>query len=105
MREDREAMMVVRAELCRRLEHLHGLSGRRGAREFDLRLEGIRALAAGYGLRPAASVAEALQASGIRPGCGAAPYLERLRDAIGCERADDDAVQAMLASISLRLGA
>ena len=98
-------MMVVRAELCRRLDHLGTLAGRRAAREFDVRLEGIRALAAGYGLKPAASVAAALQASGARPGCGAAPYLERLQDAIGCEAADDHAVQAMLASISLRLGA
>lgn len=105
MRQDRDAMMVVRAELSRRLDHLRRLSGRAARCEFDSRVEGIRALAAGYGLGPVARVAEALQASGERPGSGAAPYLERLRDAIGCERADDHAVQAILASISVRLGA
>jgi hypothetical protein len=105
MREDRDAMMVVRAELCDRLERLSGLGGRSAARDFDSRLEGIRALAAGYGLLAVALVAEALQRSGARPGNSSAAYLERLRDAIGCDRADETAVQAMLASISVRLGA
>ena len=99
MRDDRDAMMVVRAELCDRLDQLRLLSGRGAAGAFEEKLDGIRLLAAAYGLRPVARLAEALQ-------CGGGPralYLERLRDAIGCERVDEEAVQAMLASVSVRL--
>ncbi|MDP8994529.1 MAG: hypothetical protein M3N07_06065 [Pseudomonadota bacterium] len=101
MRDDREAMMVVRAELCDRLDQLRRLSGQAPAADFEARLDGIRTLAGAYGLRPVACLAEALQ----RGGGPRALYLERIADAIGCERADEEAVQAMLASVSVRLGA
>ena len=101
MRDNRDGMMVVRAELCDRLEQLRLLSGRAAAHDFEQRLEGIRVLAGAYGLGAVARVAEAMQASGGPRSL----YLERLRDAIGCERADEEAVQAMLASVSVRLGA
>lgn len=100
MRDNRDAMMVVRAELCDRLEQLRRLSGRASAHAFEQRLEGIRTLAGAYGLGAVARVAEAMQRGGAAP---RALYLERMRDAIGCERADEEAVQAMLASVSVRL--
>ena len=100
MRDNRDAMMVVRAELCDRLDRLRRLSPRASAGDFEQRLEGIRILAGAYGLNPVARLAEALQ----RGGGPRALYLERLQDAIGCERADEEAVQAMLASVSVRLG-
>ena len=99
MRDTRDAMMVVRAELADRLEQLRRLSARASAHDFEQRLEGIRVLAGAYGLNPVARLAEALQ----RGGSPRALYLERLNDAIGCERADEAAVQAMLASVSVRL--
>ncbi len=34
--------------------------------------------------------------------CQSALYLERLRDAIGCERSDEGASEAMIASVSVR---
>lgn len=101
MRDNRDAMMVVRAELCDRLEQLRRLSARAPAGDFERRLEGIRSLAGAYGLSPVARLAEALQ----RGGAPRSLYFERLQDAIGCERADEEAVQAMLASVSIRLGA
>jgi hypothetical protein len=104
MHENRDAMMVVRAELVERLERLRGLSGRAAARDFEVRLEGIRAFAAGYGLKPVARIAEAMQQAAVRPDHCSSLYFELLGDAIGCERADENAVQAMLASISIRLG-
>ena len=101
MGDNRDAMMVVRAELCDRVERLRRLSACAAARDFDESVEGIRLLAGGYGLRAVARLAEALQ----RGGTPRALYLERLRDAIGCERADEAAIEAMLASVSVRLGA
>ena len=101
MSDNRDAMMVVRAELCDRLERLRALAGRASANEFEVRIEGIRSLAGAYGLNPVARLAEALQ----RGGAPRALYYERMRDAIGCERDDDAAAEAMLASVSVRLGA
>ena len=99
MQANRDAMMVVRSELYDRLDQLKRVSGRASNADFDRRLEGIISLAGAYGLRPVARLAEAL-----REGGGPAPlYLERMRDAIRCERADEEAAQAMLASVSVRL--
>jgi hypothetical protein len=99
MHSNRDAMMVVRSELYDRLDQLKSVSGRHSHADFDRRLEGIISLAGAYGLRPVARLAEAL-----REGGGPAPlYLERMRDAIRCERADEEAAQAMLASVSVRL--
>ena len=101
MQKNRDAMMVVRAELCDRLDQLRHVSGRASAADFDRRLEGIISLAGAYGLRPVCRIGEAM-----RGGNGPAPlYFERMRDAIRCERLDDEAAQAMLASVSIRLGA
>ena len=108
MRNDRDAMMVVRAELSDRLDQLRRHADRSAAAEFGRSLEAMRLLARAYGLAPVARLAEALQraAAEDRPGCcPIALYLERMRDAIGCERLDDEASQAMLASVTVRLGA
>ena len=64
-------------------------------------------LAAAYGLIPVVRLAEALERAvfeSMGAHCPRALYLGRLRDAIGCERLDEQASQAMLASISVRLG-
>jgi hypothetical protein len=52
-------------------------------------------------------LAEALQraAAGEEGACPSSLYLHRLQDAIGCERLDEEASQAMLASVTVRLGA
>lgn len=108
MRDNRDAMMVVRAELCDRLEALRRLSPRASAADFARSAGAIRELAFAYGLAPVARVAEALESAAAieRPGsCRLAVYVERLRDAIGCERVDEEASRALLASVSVRLGA
>ncbi|HEX8194367.1 MAG TPA: hypothetical protein VF552_15860 [Allosphingosinicella sp.] len=101
MQKNRDAMMVVRAELCDRLDQLSHCARRAAPGDFERRLEGIISLAGAYGLQPVCRVGEAMRQSGVRSPL----YLERMRDAIRCERADEDAAQAMLASVSVRLGA
>ena len=101
MQANRDAMMVVRAELCDRLDQLRHASGRASPADFDRRLEGIISLADTYGLRPVCRLGEALR----RGGGPKTLYFERMRDAIRCERLDEEAAQAMLASVSVRLGA
>jgi hypothetical protein len=99
-----EGMMLVRAELCERFATLQGSVARCRSRDVDAQAEGIRMLASAYGLTPVARLAEALsRASRDTGACPPSLYLARLKDAIGCERLDEEASQAMLASVSVRL--
>ena len=106
MRPDQDGMLLVRADLCDRLDALQKAAARLTVREFVSQVATIRTLALAYGLLPVAAVADALaRAIAAEPrGCPAGLYFERLRDAVGCERLDEAAEQAMLASVSIRLG-
>ncbi|HEX8307152.1 MAG TPA: hypothetical protein VF645_01880 [Allosphingosinicella sp.] len=105
MRAQADGMMLVRAELCERLAGLETAARRVNPRDFAEGLAGIRGLAAAYGLTPVVRVAEALERAVAedRGGCPRALYLGRLQDAIGCERMEESAAEAMLASVSVRL--
>ena len=106
MRADHDGMLVVRADLCDRLDTLQKAAQRLTVRELMQQIGAIRTLALAYGLLPVAAVADALsRAIAAEPrGCPAGLYFDRLRDAIGCERLDEAAGQAMLASVSIRFG-
>jgi hypothetical protein len=105
MRAEQDAMMLVRADLCERLAAIQALSKRISARAFAENVEGLRRVAAAYGLTPVVRLAEALEhAAAGDPGCPTALYLARLQDAIGCERMDEEVSQALIASVSVRLG-
>jgi hypothetical protein len=105
MRPEADGMMLVRAELCERLLSLQAAARRLSGREFNDAVEGIRRLAAAYGLTPVVRVADALERAVAedRRACPRALYLDRLRDAIGCERLEESAAEAILASVSVRL--
>jgi hypothetical protein len=107
MRADHDGMLVVRGELCDRLDSLQRSAARMNVREFAQRIAGIRTMAAAYGLMPVVCVCDALdRAVRAQPRhCPAALYFDRLRDAIGCERIDEAASEALLASVSIRLSA
>lgn len=107
MRWDDDGMMLVKADLCDRLDALQCAAARLNVRELARGIGSIRTTASAYGLAPVVSLADAFgRAIRAEPrGCPAALYLERLRDAIGCGRLDDDASNALLASVSVRLGA
>ena len=104
MRADHDGMMVVRAELCDRLDSLQRAAARMSVRDLSKSIGSIRAMAAAYGLAPVVCLADALErAVRVQPrGCPAGLYFDRLRDAIGCERLDDAASEALLASVSIR---
>ncbi len=108
MQAEHDATMLVRTELCERLESLQRLSRRRSGRDFAESIQSIRRLAAAYGLTPVVRLAEAMERAAAEEGprrCAAALYLDRLHDAIGCDSNDDAVSQAMIASVSVRLGA
>jgi len=107
MRTDHDGMLLVRADLCDRLDSLQRAAGSIAVRDLMQRIGAIRTMALAYGLVPVARLADAFErAIATEPrGCPAGLYFDRLRDAIGCERLDEAASQAMLASVSVRLGA
>ena len=107
MRLNEDAMLVVRAELCDRLDLLQRRAERLTVREMAQGIAAIRTMAAAYGLMPVVSLAEALErAIRAQPrGCPAGLYFDRLRDAVGCGRRDERASETLLASVSVRLGA
>ncbi len=105
MRQEHEAMKLVRAELCERLEALQRFGVRRAGERVES-IVTIRRLAAAYGLDTVVRIAEAMERS-LREQPGeraAALYMDRLHDAIGCTRSDAAAGEAMLASVSVRFG-
>ncbi len=99
-------MIVVRAELCERLEMLQRFSSRGRPEDLVQSVVSLRRLAAAYGLTPVVRLSEAMERAMLRPDAGGACqnalYLERLRDAIGCDTLDDSASEAMIASVSVR---
>jgi hypothetical protein len=111
MQPDHDSMMMVRADLCARLERLQRLAGRHRPAEFAPSVAALRQTAAAYGMIQVVRLAEAMQRSiaengwsrtGSRP---AALYLDRLGDAIGCGRDDEQAGEAMIASVNVRFTA
>ena len=103
---EHDGLLVVRAELCERLDSLQRFVRPLSSRDFAASVASIRTLAAAYGLAPVARLAEALEravAEAGEHGCPTALYLDRLRDAIGCQVSDESASQAMIASVSVRL--
>ena len=107
MRCEHDGMMLVRADLCERLDALQRAAAQMTVRDMIRKMAAIRTLASAYGLAPVVSLADAFErAVRAEPrGCPAGLYFERLRDAIGCGSADERAGEAMLASISVRLSA
>lgn len=107
MRAEVDGMLVVRAELCDRLDSLQRAAAGMNVRDLSQRIGAIRTMAAAYGLVPVVCLCDALdRAVRAQPrGCPAGLYFDRLRDAIGCQRLDDDASEALLASVSIRLSA
>ena len=106
MGDSADGMMVVRADLCDRLDRLQAAAERMTVRDLMQGIATIRTLAGAYGLVPVVMLANAFErAIQAQPrGCPAGLYFDRLRDAVGCTRVDDATGEALLASVSVRLG-
>lgn len=98
--------MVVRADLCDRLDRLQQAAERMNVRDLMAGIATIRTMAAAYGLVPVVMLASAFErAIQAQPrGCPAGLYFDRLRDAVGCTSLDEATSQALLASVHVRLG-
>ena len=104
MGSEHDGLLVVRADLCERLDRLQLAAERMTVRDLMQGIATIRTLASAYGLTPVIILAEAFErAIQAQPrGCPAGLYFDRLRDAVGCAPTDAAAGQALLASVSIR---
>src|SRR5207253_2633118 len=68
MGSEHDAMMVVRAELCERLVSLRTLAGSKRGGNVGESIEGIRRLAAAYGMNPVVRLVMAIAARHGRAG-------------------------------------
>ena len=100
-----EGMKLVRADLCGRLDRLEAGLAARGSIGVASDAGAIASLAAEYGMVPTQRLAEGLAVALGSGGRGAAvgPWIERLRDSIGCEAADESEGDNWLASVMVRL--
>jgi hypothetical protein len=95
----------ARADLARRIAALDVNTSHRRAADLAEDLDAIRRIAQAAGMLPAVSVAHVLDAALARGERGPLihSWIEVLRDAIGCDRADQPACDAYVAACSVRL--
>lgn len=92
----------IRADLALRIAALSATQG--PVRQFASDLDQVRRIALAAGLLPAVTVAHALESALARGERGPLinGWLDILRDAIGCERADAATCDAYAAACSVR---
>lgn len=97
----REDGMLLRAELCRRIEAVERMLSRHPLAELAM----LTSLARAHGLRPLERLAAGLSLAVARrePATVRAAWLERMRDAAGCEETGEDAADACVAAVMVRL--
>ena len=95
----------ARAELAARVDQLDRDFRLLSVGELGRRADAIRHLARRHGYEPASRLAGGLGDALARDGRAAMirPYIEGIREAIGCDPSDRAAGDALLASISVRL--
>jgi hypothetical protein len=100
-----DGMKLVRGDLAERLDALEGRLARRGPHGAAEAVAAIARIAGDHDLRPVQRLAEGLTVALGEGGRGAAigPWLEQLREAIGCAATDEASGSARLAAILTRL--
>jgi hypothetical protein len=101
----KDGMTLVRAELARRIDALEARLAARGPIGMNAEAASIAGFAGEYGLVPVQRLGEGLAVALGEGGRGAAirPWLELMRDSIGCEAMDERAATGWLASVMVRL--
>lgn len=100
-----DTLLLIRSRLCDRIDgiaaDLPGLS----LDQLCANIDEIRRTARDYGLDPLVQLARGLETALADSGRSAMvlPWLDTMRDAVGCERLDPEASAAYLAAINVRM--
>lgn len=96
---------AIRDELCARVDQLERDFRLLSVGELGRRADAVRRIARNNDLiavgRLASGLGDAIAAGGR--GAAVQPWFDGLREALGCERQDEAAASAFLASVSMRL--
>ncbi len=100
-----ETTLLARARLLDQIDALAGALHRAPRKQLARHIDDIRTTATQYQLAHVAQLARGMEKAlaGSLSLMLALPYVEAMRDAVGCERADPHIAEAFLASINLRL--
>ena len=100
-----ETMLIVRAEICDKIDALAQGLNQLSPSQVARKVDDIRTSAQSYGMLPVAELARGFEKAlaGSLSTLFARPFLDAMRDAVGCERVDPQISEAFLASINQRL--
>lgn len=100
-----DARMLVKADLCQRIDRLAYEVAHITPARLAVAVDGIRRTARDHDMRVLADLARGLEnAIGASGGATVVlPFLEAMSDAVGCDSADPGIAQSYLASVGLRL--
>ncbi len=100
-----EAMLRTKAQICERIDRIAEQLPHLSVNQLAHQVDDLRRIARDYGLLPVEELARGLESalSGSEGGIMVLPFLESMRDAVGCNRVDAAAVQSYLAVVNQRL--
>ncbi len=103
---NQDALLIVRAQLCERIDQIAAQVGQIASGRLAAEIDEIRRQARDYGLPVVANLAHGLESALARSegSITVLPYLELMRDALGCDPMDDQASQTFLAMVNQRFG-
>jgi hypothetical protein len=99
------ALLQAKAQLCDRIDVLADQLQHMNATQLANQVDEVRRIAREYGLLPVEELARGLGSalSSSESSIMLLPFLETMRDAVGCERVDAAAAQSYLAAVNQRL--
>jgi hypothetical protein len=100
-----DALMQIKAQLCDRIDALAEQLPHMSLTQLANQVDDVRRIAREYQLLPLEQLARGL-GSALSTSEGSImvlPFLETMRDAVGCERVDAAAAQSYLAAVNQRL--
>ena len=101
----KDALMQVQVQLFERIDRLASELPHISVASLAHEINELRKIAANFGLTPVVEIAHRLESelASASGGLMAMSFLEKMRDAVGCERLDAAATQTYLAAINQRL--
>jgi hypothetical protein len=100
-----ESMLIARARLCDQIDALADGFTQLSVAQLVRKVDDIRTIAQDFGFAPVAELARGFEKAlgGSLSNMFIRPFIEAMRDAVRCERADQHVAEAFLASINQRL--
>jgi hypothetical protein len=99
-----DALLTVRAKLCDRIDQIAHELPHLSLQKLAFAIDDVRRIARDHGLTPVVELARGLESalSTSHDQIMVLPYLDSMRDAVGCDRLDEATTQTYLAFVNQR---